>query len=105
MQPTEPNLVVKTAQGKLLGTERTSDLDGIGYYAFLGIPYAKPPIGNLRFMVSSCIYLNLCHQFRDLQSSTPRGERVNNKFGSKYYFLRVTSTCNFNVDQCLVDNT
>ncbi|XP_047535130.1 esterase FE4-like [Vanessa atalanta] len=40
--------VVSINQGKLKGGEAISD-NGVPYYEFLGIPYAKPPIGNLRF--------------------------------------------------------
>lgn len=37
-------------QGLLRGKTDT-DLNGRPYFAFLGIPYAKPPIANLRFKV------------------------------------------------------
>jgi carboxylesterase type B len=37
-------------QGKLRGTVAT-DYDGKEYFRFQGIPYAKPPIGELRFKV------------------------------------------------------
>ncbi|KAL1517860.1 hypothetical protein ABEB36_001568 [Hypothenemus hampei] len=40
--------VVKTLQGAVEGTQGT-DLDGNHFHKFLGIPYAKPPIGELRF--------------------------------------------------------
>lgn len=48
--------VVSVEQGKLRG--KTEEFyDGKGqYYAFLGIPYARPPVGQLRFKVSgSCL--------------------------------------------------
>lgn len=44
-------VVISIAQGKLKGGETKTD-DGVTYYEFLGVPYAKPPIGKLRFRVS-----------------------------------------------------
>nr|ATU82861.1 secreted Carboxylesterase-like protein [Pristhesancus plagipennis] len=41
-------LEVETKLGKIIGEERTSR-DGKTYYAFTSIPYAKPPLGKLRF--------------------------------------------------------
>ncbi|CAH2101588.1 unnamed protein product [Euphydryas editha] len=41
-------IIVSIGQGKLKGRETKTD-NGIAYYEFLGVPYAKPPIGNLRF--------------------------------------------------------
>ncbi|XP_063921165.1 juvenile hormone esterase-like [Zophobas morio] len=43
---TEP--LVSLAQGKLLG-KVSENLNGENFYSFHGIPYAKPPIENLRF--------------------------------------------------------
>ncbi|XP_050298539.1 juvenile hormone esterase-like [Anthonomus grandis grandis] len=40
--------IVRVLQGDLKGTEGI-DFDGNIFYKFLGIPFAKPPIGNLRF--------------------------------------------------------
>lgn len=43
--------VVSTRQGRLKG--RTAiDHFGRTYYSFQGIPYAKPPLGELRFKVN-----------------------------------------------------
>lgn len=42
--------LVETEYGTLNGI--ISDNNGEKYIAFKGIPYAKPPIGNLRFKVS-----------------------------------------------------
>ncbi|XP_063223074.1 esterase E4-like [Bacillus rossius redtenbacheri] len=39
---------VKLSQGTLRGGS-TETADGTKYYRFLGIPYARPPVGNLRF--------------------------------------------------------
>lgn len=40
---------VKVSQGELEGA--LCDYEGGNYLAFKGIPYAKPPIGELRFKV------------------------------------------------------
>jgi len=42
--------LVKTEAGQVEGVWQTS-AKGLKYAAFLGIPYAKPPIGELRFEV------------------------------------------------------
>ncbi len=42
--------VVRTEQGDLQGIQSISR-DGRVYYEYLGIPYAKPPVGYLRFEV------------------------------------------------------
>lgn len=42
--------LVRTAQGTLQGVN-CGDIEK--YIAFKGIPYAKPPVGNLRFKVSA----------------------------------------------------
>ncbi|KAJ8893142.1 hypothetical protein PR048_005725 [Dryococelus australis] len=44
----EESPTVKISQGSLLGAA-SSTADGSRYYQFLGIPYAKPPLGDLRF--------------------------------------------------------
>lgn len=41
-------VVVETAYGPVRGEKRTSFM-GDQFYSFQGIPYAKPPIGPLRF--------------------------------------------------------
>ncbi|KAK3932195.1 Venom carboxylesterase-6 [Frankliniella fusca] len=40
--------VVETRAGRISGKVLTSD-GGRQYYAYLGVPYAKPPVGDLRF--------------------------------------------------------
>lgn len=47
------DLVVQTEHGKLQGRAYESVLTKTEYYAFLGVPYARPPLGELRFQVSS----------------------------------------------------
>lgn len=44
------NLIVQTRQGLIRGLTDT-DRDGNGIFKFMGIPYALPPTGNLRFRV------------------------------------------------------
>jgi carboxylesterase type B len=46
-------MFVKINQGVLEGREDTSMSTGKTFYSFLGIPYAKPPVGELRFQVST----------------------------------------------------
>lgn len=43
-------LEVKLAKGKIRG-QILKSRDGRPYYSYTGIPYAKPPIGDLRFKV------------------------------------------------------
>lgn len=42
--------IVQIDLGQLKGRV-AQDADGDNYYSFQGIPYAKPPLGNLRFRV------------------------------------------------------
>lgn len=42
--------IIETCDGKVLGT-KDKNLDGDEFYAFLGIPYGKAPIGSRRFKV------------------------------------------------------
>nr|CAD7598097.1 unnamed protein product [Timema genevievae] len=41
-------VIVETSQGELLGATSTT-ADGTHYFTFRGVPYAKPPVGPLRF--------------------------------------------------------
>jgi len=43
-------LKVQVNEGKLIGV--VVDGYNVRYFAFRGIPYAKPPVGELRFKVS-----------------------------------------------------
>lgn len=44
--------MVKISNGAIRG-QTLQSRDGRDYYSFTGIPYAKPPIGPLRFKVSN----------------------------------------------------
>jgi hypothetical protein len=46
--------IVETVNGKIQGGVSVSR-NGKEFYAFRGIPYAKPPVGDLRFEVISVI--------------------------------------------------
>lgn len=43
--------IIETENGQVRGLRKTTLLNGILFYSFKGIPYAKPPIGDLRFKV------------------------------------------------------
>lgn len=43
--------IISTSEGKLQGSVRTTT-EGFKFNSYTGIPYAKPPIGNLRFRVN-----------------------------------------------------
>lgn len=45
------NPIVKINDGELKGVESINE-NGTKYYSFMGIPFAEPPVGNLRFKVS-----------------------------------------------------
>ena len=48
---TQKDGVVKTEKGLVQGVLLTTITEGRKYYAFRGIPYAKAPVGHLRFKV------------------------------------------------------
>lgn len=50
-------ILVTIPQGTLRGRKETSTLGDI-YYSFQGIPYGKPPVGELRFKVKLFLYNN-----------------------------------------------
>lgn len=45
--------LVATQQGELCGRNVTDRTTGSSYHAYQGIPYARPPVGSLRFKVSA----------------------------------------------------
>lgn len=47
-----PSEIIKTHKGLVQGKIETTVVKKIKYSYFAGIPYAKPPIGYLRFKVS-----------------------------------------------------
>ncbi|XP_063220688.1 esterase E4-like isoform X7 [Bacillus rossius redtenbacheri] len=47
--PPESSLHVEVAQGYLRGRKVTSEETGGVFYSFQGVPYARPPVGDLRF--------------------------------------------------------
>lgn len=48
---TPDTTIVETSFGPVRGIKRTSAV-GDQFFSFRGIPYAKPPVGELRFKVS-----------------------------------------------------
>lgn len=44
-------MAVTIGQGTLLGLQQKTQLLNNPYISFLGVPYAKPPIDDLRFKV------------------------------------------------------
>lgn len=42
---------INTNSGQIRGKQNQTLFDKVPYFSFRGIPYAKPPIGNLRFKV------------------------------------------------------
>lgn len=45
------DLIVQTQYGQVQGRTQASVVDGSTYNLWLGIPYAAPPVGSLRFQV------------------------------------------------------
>lgn len=43
---------IRTKNGLIRGLHETSQRKHVDFYAFRGIPYAKPPLDELRFKVS-----------------------------------------------------
>lgn len=50
------NLVISIKEGKVKGIIK-KNFDGGEFISFQGIPYAKSPLGNLRFKVRRLIYI------------------------------------------------
>lgn len=45
------NVQLNVAQGRIIGVEDVLP-NGKSFYSFKGVPYAQPPIGELRFAVT-----------------------------------------------------
>lgn len=44
--------IVQTANGLIRGQHEITEREKVDFYTFRGIPYAKPPLGDLRFKVN-----------------------------------------------------
>lgn len=55
----ESEKIVQTANGLIRGQHEISQREKVGFYAFRGIPYAKPPLGELRFKVNQIKSYNM----------------------------------------------
>lgn len=62
--------VVNVEQGRLQGTVRNGH-NGQKFYSFQGIPYAEPPVGELRFKVSSLILILVIVMLQYLSTALP----------------------------------
>lgn len=57
-------VIVETKLGNVRGTVMLSR-NGAKFNAFLALPYAKPPIGELRFKVSTYFFQNYTFDVRN----------------------------------------
>lgn len=56
-QSEDDEALVKTFYGRIQGRHLQTICNQKPYYAFQGISYAKPPLGELRFKVSYILYV------------------------------------------------
>ena len=52
-------IIVEISDGFLRGKKCISVRNNFPYFSFQGIPYAQPPVGNLRFKVSKIYYFKM----------------------------------------------
>lgn len=65
--------IVEISHGQLRGT-LFDNLEGNKFCAFLGIPYAKPPVGNLRFKVRyNKKHRRVAFSYRNFSANNYRG--------------------------------
>jgi hypothetical protein len=66
----EPDPIVHIHEGCIRGTTLTSIRSKRPFFAFMGIPYAKPPVGELRFKVRETVFCSASKypSFRVLKS-------------------------------------
>lgn len=57
---TKEDLVVRTEYGLVRGQKENTLFEERSFYAFRGIPYAKPPLNDLRLMVNFIIADYIC---------------------------------------------
>lgn len=63
--------IIETKSGKIRGVRETTLIKNMDFYSFKGIPYAKPPIGELRFKVS----FTKCRLLLRISDSTSKMEK------------------------------
>lgn len=49
----EENPIVETKHGQIAGKVSKTLFKNVDYYGFKGIPFAEPPLGELKFMVGT----------------------------------------------------
>lgn len=59
--------IVTVEQGQLKGRVAVDHYGG-KYYSFQGIPYAKPPVGELRFKVCDVYFLKIIERKKNLSN-------------------------------------
>nr|CAD7595051.1 unnamed protein product [Timema genevievae] len=84
------DITVTVAQGVLRGQSVTSSY-GLTYNRFLGIPYAQPPVGDLRFKCHCWVMIGLTAAILVVKDSSCQKER--NHFNLEVDCLGILSVC------------